>query len=70
MVSHSVGLVVSMTSIDELKHAIEEICSKGKEMYRQKCIAKVHDLYSLEKMTGQYYSLYKELMLNKRVIHN
>ena len=70
MASHSVGLVVSMTSIDELKHAIEEICSKGKEMYRQKCIARVHDLYSLEKMTGQYYSLYKELMLNKRVIHN
>lgn len=62
IVNSGVGLVVSMDSVEELKGAIEEICTSGKDRYRQNCVSTVRNMYSLEEMNRQYYNLYRCLM--------
>lgn len=69
IVDQSVGLVVSMNSIDELIGAIEEICTKGKDVYRERCMSKVRNLYSVEEMNRQYYGLYKRVLAMEQAVH-
>lgn len=65
----SVGLVVSMDSIDELIDAIEGICTKGKGVYSDSCVAKIRNLFSVEEMNRQYYGLYKRVLKTEPAIH-
>lgn len=69
IVDQSVGLVVSMDSINELRGAIEEICTKRKGVYSKRCISKVRNLYSVEEMNRQYYSLYKRVLEIEKTVH-
>lgn len=62
IVNSGVGFVVSIDSVEELKGAIEEICTRGKDRYRQNCVSMVRNMYSLEEMNRQYYDLYRCLM--------
>lgn len=68
IVDQSVGLVVSMDSIDELRGAIEEICTKGKGAYSERCMFKVRNLYSVEEMNRQYYSLYRRVLAMEQAV--
>ena len=65
----SVVLVVSMDSIDELIDAIEGICTKGKGVYSDSCVAKIRNLFSVEEMNRQYYGLYKRVLKTEPAIH-
>lgn len=66
IVDQSVGLVVSMDSLNELRDAIEQICTKGKDVYRERCISKIRNSYSVEEMNRQYYSIYKRVLENRK----
>ena len=61
IVDQSVGLVVSMDSVEELTDAVKVICTDGKEKYRDSCVSKIQEFYSVEGMNRSYYDLYKRI---------
>lgn len=62
IVDQSVGLVVSMESIEEIIEAVQVVCNNGKVKYSESCVAKVRKNYSVEEMNRQYYNLYRHLI--------
>lgn len=62
IVDQSVGLVVSMDSIEELMNAVDVVCNNGKAKYSANCVARVRDNYSVEEMNIQYYDLYRHVI--------
>lgn len=62
IVDPSVGLVVSMDSMNALTDAIKEICSNGKSKYSDSCQLKVRMNYSVDEMTKRYYETYQMLL--------
>lgn len=62
IVEQSVGLVVSMDSMEELMNAVSVICNNGKANYSASCVARVRDNFSVEAMNTQYYDLYKRVI--------
>lgn len=62
IVDQSVGLVVSMDSIEELMNAVDVVCNNGKAKYSASCVARVRDNYSVEEMNIQYYDLYRHVI--------
>jgi len=54
------GIVVQ--DVAEMEKAILEICSKGKNAYREHCIARVREHFQIVSMKRQYMSIYRSIL--------
>jgi len=61
LINEKTGVVLDKDStILEIKKAIDEIKSKGKEFYRNNTISRIKEEFSVEKMQEEYFNLYKK----------
>lgn len=61
LVGEQVGLIAEDDSVESICKCIAELKSKGKINMSEACIGKVHERYSVERMTSQYLQIYDAL---------
>lgn len=63
-IDSNTGFVIERGDIPDLIHKIEEVCTKGKNYYKQSCRLRAIDLYNMKDRYKDYIELYKKI-LNK-----
>lgn len=62
LVTPETGSVVETGDIEGVKRMILNICSKGKDSYKEDCQKRVRDIFSSSNSYGRYFSLYESLL--------
>ena len=62
LVTPETGSVVETGDIEGVKRMILNICSKGKNSYKEACQKRARDIFSSSNSYGKYFSLYESLL--------
>jgi putative colanic acid biosynthesis glycosyltransferase len=62
LITPETGIVIEPGNISNLRNAIDEILSKGKEFYSSKCRERAEEMYSAKIQYEKYLALYEELI--------
>lgn len=65
LLNNSTGRIVELGSIENMAHAIIEICEKGKAYWSENCRKRALALFSKKERYEEYYNLYSELLSDK-----
>ena len=59
-------MVIETTDLKEILFAIDEIFSKDKSEYKEKCLEHAHNNFDKEKNIQKYLDIYKKILEKKR----
>ncbi len=66
IVPKGAGVVIETTDLKEILSAIDEIFSKDKSEYKEKCLEHAHNNFDKEKNIQKYLGIYKKILEKKR----
>lgn len=66
IVPKGAGVVIETTDLKEILFAIDEIFSKDKSEYKEKCLEHAHNNFDKEKNIQKYLGIYKKILEKKR----